>query len=277
MSRNENPTAGLLKISEFAKLAEISRKGLIFYDNTGVFSPAYVAPNGYRYYAHEQIYQISVINLLRESGTSLEEIKMYMQNDHALGTAELLDQQSKKIGARISELQAVQDMLQVKLDCLQRGQHTSADISLRLEQQAARPLFCGDPVDELRDCISDDAWTEFYTKCKTNGVAFGYPEGFLVRQAELEAERSEVAGCILCHVGDPKYANALMPAGRYLVVCGPGSFTDTGPLYHAAFDHLRRTGLRIAGPAYEERLVDETASKEKTGQRIEVRIPVMEK
>lgn len=38
---------GLLKISEFSKIAEISRKGLIFYDNIGVFSPEYTAPNGY--------------------------------------------------------------------------------------------------------------------------------------------------------------------------------------------------------------------------------------
>ena len=49
---------GLLKISEFSKIAEISRKGLIFYDNIGVFSPEYTAPNGYRYYSHEQIYLI---------------------------------------------------------------------------------------------------------------------------------------------------------------------------------------------------------------------------
>ena len=39
---------GLLKISEFAKIAEVSRKALIFYDNIGVFSPIYTAPNGYR-------------------------------------------------------------------------------------------------------------------------------------------------------------------------------------------------------------------------------------
>ena len=38
-----------LTISEFSRISEIKRKALIFYDNTGVFSPKYTAPNGYRY------------------------------------------------------------------------------------------------------------------------------------------------------------------------------------------------------------------------------------
>ena len=45
-----------LTISEFSRISEIKRKALIFYDNTGVFSPKYTAPNGYRYYTHDQIY-----------------------------------------------------------------------------------------------------------------------------------------------------------------------------------------------------------------------------
>ena len=67
-----------LTISEFSKISEISRKALIFYDNIGLFSPEYTAPNGYRYYSHEQIYVISVITLLKELGMPLSEIKFYM-------------------------------------------------------------------------------------------------------------------------------------------------------------------------------------------------------
>ena len=67
-----------LSISEFSKIAEISRKTLIFYDNIGLFTPEYTAPNGYRYYAHEQIYIISVINILKQLGMPLSEIKTYI-------------------------------------------------------------------------------------------------------------------------------------------------------------------------------------------------------
>ena len=33
--------SGYLTISEFSKIAEVSRKALIFYDRIGLFSPAY--------------------------------------------------------------------------------------------------------------------------------------------------------------------------------------------------------------------------------------------
>ena len=36
-------------ISEFSKLSDISRKALIFYDKAGLFPPARVDENGYRY------------------------------------------------------------------------------------------------------------------------------------------------------------------------------------------------------------------------------------
>ncbi|MDY2997836.1 MAG: MerR family transcriptional regulator [Faecalimonas sp.] len=105
----------LLTISEFAEIAEISRKGLIFYDNTGVFSPEYTAPNGYRYYSHEQIYLISAIGLLKELGTPLQQIKAYMQDSTPESAVALLEQQGKKISQKIKQLQETQDMLQTKL------------------------------------------------------------------------------------------------------------------------------------------------------------------
>ena len=63
-----------LSISQFSKIAEVSRKALIFYDNIGLFSPDVTDSNGYRYYSHEQIYIISVINTLKELGMPLSEI-----------------------------------------------------------------------------------------------------------------------------------------------------------------------------------------------------------
>lgn len=88
---DKNPIYNIVQISDtqcarrrdniipFSKLSEVSRKALIFYDNTGLFSPEYTGENGYRYYSHEQIYTISVINTLKELGMPLNKIKTYMQ------------------------------------------------------------------------------------------------------------------------------------------------------------------------------------------------------
>lgn len=270
--QKKRPGEGLLKISEFAKIAEVSRKGLIFYDNTGVFSPEYTAPNGYRYYAHEQIYLISVVNLLRELDTPLHQIRDYMRDSTPGRAVELLEQQGERLARKIEALQGIRDMLQVKLSRLERGREETEDI--RVVEQEEMPLFLSDPFEEQKDQVSDDIWVGFYTKCRERGIAFGYPEGFLVRHEDLRAGRTNRASHIICHVGARKYANGCMPAGRYLALCGRGSFGDTEPLYQRLLDYAARHGLTVTGDGYEERLIDEIAAEDREEQRIEVKLRI---
>ena len=58
----------LFKITEFAKIAGMNRKTLQYYDEIGLFSPAYVAENGYRYYSLFQLDWLALIAVLRDLG-----------------------------------------------------------------------------------------------------------------------------------------------------------------------------------------------------------------
>ena len=269
----ENHRDGLLKISEFAKISEVSRKGLIFYDNMGVFSPEYTAPNGYRYYSHEQIYLLSVISLLKELDTPLKQIKDYMQDATPEGAIRLFREQGEKIEAKIQSLRGIQDMLQVRLEQLENGLAGSG-CAIQIVEQEAAPLFLSDPFTSGKEQVPDDVWVGFYMKCREHGIAFGYPEGFMVSQKNLSTGKTNVASHIVCHVGDFKYANACMPAGTYLTARGPGSFGDTEPLYQSLLSYADENHLTLVGDGYEKRLIDEIASKDKAVQRIEVMIRV---
>lgn len=104
-----------LTISEFSRISEVSRQSLIFYDKIGLFSPKLIGGNGYRYYSHEQIYMIFVINILKELGTPLRTIKAYMQNITPTDAIGLLEQQDKVLTKKIADLKGFQDMLHVKV------------------------------------------------------------------------------------------------------------------------------------------------------------------
>ena len=106
--------SGYLTISEFSKIAEVSRKALIFYDRIGLFSPAYTGENGYRYYSHEQIYIITVISILKELGTPLNQIKTYMKTPSPEDAIQLLAHQQEILSDKIKELQEIQTMLKAK-------------------------------------------------------------------------------------------------------------------------------------------------------------------
>lgn len=269
----KNTPSRYLSISEFSKISNVSRKALIFYDNIGLFSPDFIGSNGYRYYSHEQIYLISVINTLKELGMPLGAIKAYMANRTPDDAVVLLARQNEFITQKICELQGVQDMLAAKLQKLRLGVQIT-DTEIKLVQQKETPIFISDPIQKEKNNIYDDEWVDFYLKCQKYHVTFGYPEGFLVCKNNLLAHQTDMANHIICHVGDTRYANSSMPEGNYAVACGHGSFQDTGSIYDRLLNYIQENQLEIAGHAYETRLIDEAASKNADLQVIQVCIHV---
>lgn len=262
-----------LTISEFSKISEVSRKALIFYDNTGLFSPEYTGENGYRYYSHEQIYTISVINILKELGMPLSQIRTYMQTPSPSEAVWLLENQEEILSQKIDRLRGIQDMLISKKEKLKEGIRT--DISeIKLLHREETPLFISDAFDMEKSEISDDIWLNFYLKCKEHQLAFGYPEGFLVKNEHLLSGRTSFANHIICHVRNRTCANSFMPEGTYLTGFGQGGFGDTPPVYGRLLKYAEKHGLPITGNAYEERLIDEVGAFDKEQQIIQVSIQV---
>lgn len=265
--------SALLTISEFSRISEISRKALIFYDNTGVFSPKYTAPNGYRYYAHEQIYVISVVNILKELGMPLSQIKEYTSGITPENAASLLKSQGIRLRRKIAELQSIQDMLDIRRKKLKEGCDENTD-TVQVRHFEETPVFVSDDFRAERAHLPDDIWLGFYMKCKEKDVSFGYPEGYLVPENDLLKEQTNQVTNILAYVNDAQYANRIIPTGDYVTACGRGGLEDAADIYRRLFQFIRNECFRISGNAYEERLIDEVGSTEKNGQIIRIRIPV---
>ncbi len=65
----------MLKIGDFARLAQVPVKTLRYYDDLGLVTPARVdATTGYRYYSLEQLPRLNRLLALKELGFSLEQI-----------------------------------------------------------------------------------------------------------------------------------------------------------------------------------------------------------
>lgn len=264
---------GFLTISEFSHISEISRKALIFYDKIGVFSPKYTAPNGYRYYAHEQIYIISVINILKELGMPLSKIKEYTTDitpEHAL---DLLRQQKTNLTKKMENLSSIQDMQDSRLQKLEDGCRQDTSM-IRIQFYEETPVFISDCFQAARDRIPDEIWLNFYKKCKQNQVSFGYPEGYLVTQNCLLKQQTTHISNLISYVNRPSYANGIIPAGYYLSAWGSGGLACTSEIYTRLFHFINENLCQICGNAYEERLIDEVGSADPNSQIVQVRIPI---
>lgn len=76
MNNNAKP---LFTTGEFAKLCNVRKDTLFYYDEIGLLKPEIIQDNGYRYYSANQLYLFDVISMLKECGTPLKEIRKYIR------------------------------------------------------------------------------------------------------------------------------------------------------------------------------------------------------
>ena len=69
-----------LTTAQFAKLHEVNKRTLHYYDEIGLFHPLTKAENGYRYYDISQSIDFEYIRMLKELNMSIEEIEAYRKN-----------------------------------------------------------------------------------------------------------------------------------------------------------------------------------------------------
>lgn len=80
----------LFTIGQFAKLHEINKKTLMWYDEIGILKPAVIRENGYRYYSFAQSSILETILMLRELNVSISEIQNFLKNRSAFSFETLM-------------------------------------------------------------------------------------------------------------------------------------------------------------------------------------------
>lgn len=104
MSHNQSK---LLTIGQFAALHQVNKKTLMWYDEVGLFKPAIVRENGYRYYTCQQCSVFETILMLRELNVSIPDIKTYLSNRSAASFQTVLSEKTIEIDNAIQHLQQI--------------------------------------------------------------------------------------------------------------------------------------------------------------------------
>lgn len=102
----------LLTIGQFASMHGINKKTLMWYDQIGLFQPAFIHPeNGYRYYSYLQSPVLETILLLRELDVSLGEIQDFMRERSAGRLKCLLEEKITDLDLQLAHLQGIRSTL----------------------------------------------------------------------------------------------------------------------------------------------------------------------
>ena len=93
-----------LRTAAFAKLAGVNKKTLHYYDEIGLFRPAYVNEKGYRFYSPLQLDRLALIVTLKDLGVPLKVIAEYLTCGDLARVDEILTRQSQELDRRINQL-----------------------------------------------------------------------------------------------------------------------------------------------------------------------------
>lgn len=262
-------------VSEFGSICNVARKTLIYYDNIGLFRPALVKSNGYRYYTLQQIETLNIICMLSELGMPLEEIKQHLHRRSPLAARQMLARQEKLIESEIERLYGIQEMLRMRLQLTKEG--VSASKGFRVIVQAEIPLYLSEPFRcDVRE-LPNEMQSQFYETCKQHLIPLTYPTCYLIKKDDLKSGNYHMVSHLCCHLEGRKKANGFMPAGRYLVGYGNYHYGDAFPLYQKMRKYAEKNHLKVGGNAYEEYLLDELSVSDSDLFKVKVSVQLEEK
>ena len=96
---------------EFAKLCGVKKQTLFHYEEIGLFSPALIKENGYRYYSYRQLYTFTMILTLKNLHMPLKDIKTYLDTRTPETYIKLLNEKLSEVDATITRLTDIKNRL----------------------------------------------------------------------------------------------------------------------------------------------------------------------
>lgn len=188
-----------LSSGEIARICNLNKKTLFYYDQINLLKPAIVEANGYRYYTLDQIDRLSKIKALQSVGFSLAEIKQQLYaKDISEGIATLY-RQKQIIEEKANELVEVMNTLDLKI--------------LELEhynQIGINQVFIKSINEEMLDVQKPSPEEEI----RANYLFDGYHFGIMLGIIDDPAEKIKITK--YKHVDNVKEANFKKEKGQYV-------------------------------------------------------------
>ena len=238
-----------LTVSQFAKLHNVNKRTLHYYDEIGIFSPDYKGENGYRYYDYMQGVDFEYIKMLKELNMGLDEIKRYIDNPNEEDFKEIAEVKIKEINQEIKLLNRRKEVLEDKLQKLSkcdevRNKNYIKVVECEEEKFFYTPFKFED--DDLKQLISHikDVWTvDEY--CKGIGSFISVDK---IQRGEFE----EYDGLFIEMLDDIDSDNMIIkPKGKYICAYHMGDWDTLPDFYDEIVKYAEENNLTLVGYSFE--------------------------
>lgn len=210
----------MLKISEMAKLANTTRRTLIYYDKEGIFSPVKKNTAGYRYYSYNQLYDLLFILSLKSLGMPLEEIKQVKANPDKMPLDKLLELQ-RNVQKRIVDLEELRSVINQNIE-----NGNQKDVPLyepTIQSLSSKKFWCSTQSVACTDEEVASLFTGFYKQLHSSAMVDTLKSGYFTYLDLKSSDKyADASFRVIKEVSS--LSNSVMPvlekrAGSYAMIC----------------------------------------------------------
>lgn len=248
MSHNQSK---LLTIGQFAALHQVNKKTLMWYDEVGLFKPAIVRENGYRYYTCQQCSVFETILMLRELNVSIPDIKTYLSNRSAASFQTVLSEKTIEIHNAIQHLQQIKKALLHQTKALEDLNHIDLSEYSILECPAQKLILLKTTKELSLEQEAEMIFGEVHhhQAYRMYGILYG---SLLPVSSLYQRDFTNYYGVFLQVPEVESSVNAyIRPAGTYLRTYFKGSWDKLPQKYTEILEYASKNKLELQGYAYE--------------------------
>lgn len=241
----------LFTIGQFATLHGVNKKTLMWYDEVGLFHPAVIKENGYRYYNYFQSPTLETILTLRELNVSISEIQTFLQDRSASRLETLFGDKILELDRTLEHLQNIRKILvhqRRELSALQTLDLSEISV---MEKEEQRLVILKTPQGsslekEIELVIAE---TKKYELQRLHDATYGSVISVEnLRQGKYE----EYAGMFMRLPESTAQTDAyIRPKGKYLQAYCKGNWNKLSHKYAEILKYAEANGISLYGYAYE--------------------------
>lgn len=254
-------TKGYFTTGEFAKLCNVEKSTLFFYDRIGLFSPDRIEDNGYRFYSAYRLEEFEMISMFRYMGMSIERIKKYIKERDPHEYIKILTENIDDVDKEMERLIQIKKSLETKISITNEGLQAELN-TVGFEDADEQYYFVTSYVKEIEDTEIYRMEAEHVQRYKKLDIPCAFPTG------EIYALNFED-----CSDYDFKYYHTRLyeymdipdlwvkPAGKYIKYYHKDSYLNTPTHIQKILEYVKKNDIKINKFIYEDTLIDEMAIK----------------
>lgn len=237
-----------LTVAQFARLHEVNKRTLHYYDQIGIFSPSKKGENGYRYYDSSQSISFEYIRMLKDLNMSMEELGAFIRSPDMEIFIQIAEEKEKEIDDEMKRLKHTKKILRQKKEQLLFCRELK-DQEIRIQEFGEEKLLIV-PFDFSGDNVSD-----IFAKAKENWdmeqIRMGVGS-YISLDKVLDNDFEVYDGIFSPAFKHSAHSRQVVkPGGSYLCGYKKGSWDKIPEMYRNMADYAKENNINLTGYAYE--------------------------